>query len=100
MIGGGSIPRPGEVTLAHHGVLFLDELPEFSKKTLEVLRERQADAQSPAPAAGRRRCDRGTGQCHADISFLYHFGRGNERSNVDNDTMYTQTTIASQKLSA
>ena len=39
MIGGGSVPRPGEVTLAHHGVLFLDELPEFSKKTLEVLRE-------------------------------------------------------------
>jgi len=39
MIGGGSVPRPGEVTLAHHGVLFLDELPEFSKKSLEVLRE-------------------------------------------------------------
>ena len=39
MVGGGSVPRPGEVTLAHHGVLFLDELPEFSKKTLEVLRE-------------------------------------------------------------
>lgn len=39
MIGGGSVPKPGEVTLAHHGVLFLDELPEFSKKTLEVLRE-------------------------------------------------------------
>ena len=39
MIGGGSIPRPREVTLAHHGVLFLDELPEFSKKMLEVLRE-------------------------------------------------------------
>ncbi|SDO85232.1 YifB family Mg chelatase-like AAA ATPase [Selenomonas ruminantium] len=39
LIGGGSVPRPGEVTLAHHGVLFLDELPEFSKKSLEVLRE-------------------------------------------------------------
>lgn len=39
MIGGGSVPRPGEVTLSHHGVLFLDELPEFSKHTLEVLRQ-------------------------------------------------------------
>ena len=39
MIGGGSIPRPGEVTLSYHGVLFLDELPEFGKSTLEVLRQ-------------------------------------------------------------
>ena len=88
LVGGIRVYAPKNLRELYDFLLGKTELfPLEATPARRAAEARQVDAGSPAPAVGGWRCDGGTGQCDLDISLSYHFGRGNERSNVDNNTM-------------